>query len=206
MYTPAHFDLTDPDETARLMASFPLAALVALTRAGLVPNHLPLLRQGEALIGHVALANDLHREVAEGAPVLAIFTAGDAYVSPNWYPSKAQTHRAVPTWNYRAVHVHATLHWSHEARDKRRAVSLLTTHHEQAVNGAAGWKMGDAPPDFLDDMLDRIVAFRLAITRIEAKAKLNQNRSAEDVAAVARAFGEAGLSMMADAMGKAQES
>lgn len=206
MYTPAHFDLTDPDETARLMASFPLAALVALTRAGLVANHLPLLRQGEAPIGHVALANDLHREVAEGAPVLAIFTAGDAYVSPNWYPSKAQTHRAVPTWNYRAVHVHATLHWSHEARDKRRSVSLLTTHHERAVNGAAGWKMGDAPPDFLDDMLDRIVAFRLAITRIEAKAKLNQNRSAEDVAAVARAFGEAGLSMMADAMGKAQES
>lgn len=206
MYNPAHFTLSDPDEIARLMAAFPLAALVAQTPGGLVANHLPLLRQGEALIGHVALANDLHRDLAEGAPVLAIFTAGDAYVSPNWYPSKAQTHRAVPTWNYRAVHVHGTLHWSHAARDKRRAVSLLTTHHERAVNGDAGWRMGDAPPDFLDDKLAQIVAFRLAITRIEAKAKLNQNRSAEDVAAVAHALGDAGQTTMARAMGAAQDS
>lgn len=200
MYTPAHFALTDPAEIARLVDANPLAALVAMTGAGLVANHIPLLREGEGFVGHVALANDLHREVPDGAPVLAIFQAGDAYVSPNWYPSKAQTHQAVPTWNYRVVHVHAAIHWSHADRDKRRAVSLLTTHHERAVNGAAGWRMGDAPADFMTGMLARIVAFRLAVTRTEAKVKLNQNRSAEDIAAVAVALETGGAVALAQAM------
>lgn len=200
MYTPAHFALDDPAEIARLLAAFPLATLVAQTARGLVANHLPLLQQGDDLIGHVAFANDLHRDVPEGAPVLAIFTAGESYVSPNWYPSKAQTHKAVPTWNYRAVHVHARIHWQHEARDKRRAVSLLTAFHERAVNGAQGWRMGDAPPDYMADMIDRIVAFHLAITRVEAKVKLNQNRAPDDIAGVAEALQARGQDDLAQAM------
>ena len=200
MYTPAHFALTDPAEIARLVDANPLAALVAMTPAGLVANHIPLLREGEGFVGHVALANDLHRDLPEGAPVLAIFQAGDAYVSPNWYPTKAATHRAVPTWNYRVVHVHATIHWSHADRDKRRAVSLLTTQHERAVNGAAGWRMGDAPADYMAGMLEKIVAFRLAVTKTEAKVKLNQNRVPEDIAGVADAYEKGGQVALAQAM------
>ena len=67
----------------------------------------------------------MHRTLPDGAPLLAIFRAGDAYVSPNWYPSKAETHKAVPTWNYQVVQVHGTIRWSHEDKDKRRAVVLL---------------------------------------------------------------------------------
>jgi transcriptional regulator len=189
MYTPAHFAETDPAVVAGVIADHPLAVLVAQTEGGLVANHIPLLRDGEGLVGHVALANDLHRQLHDGSPVLAIFGAGDAYVSPNWYPSKAGTHRAVPTWNYRVVHVHGRLTWSHAGRDKRRAVHLLTTAMEGRVNGAQGWKMGDAPADYLAGMLDSIVAFNLTMDRVLAKSKLSQNRTAEDRAGVAQGLG-----------------
>ena len=200
MYTPTHFSQADTEAIHRMIDANPLAALVAMGPAGLVANHLPLLRQESALIGHVALANDLHRDLPDGAPVLAIFRAGDAYVSPNLYPSKAETHQAVPTWNYRVVHVHGQIHWSHEARDKRRAVSLLTTSHERATNGERAWRMADAPAAWLQERLDSIVAFRLEIGRIEAKDKLSQNRSPADVASVAEALGRRGQGSLAAAM------
>lgn len=204
MYTPAHFAETDTAEIEALMAAHPLAALVAQGPGGLVANHLPLLRAGTGtgagFVGHVALANDLHREIAEGADVLAIFTGPEGYVSPNWYPSKAETHKAVPTWNYRAVHVHARIHWQHAEKDRRRAVALLSAYHERAVNGAQAWRMGDAPRDFLAEQLDRIVAFRLEVTRIEAKSKLNQNRTAADVAGVVDGVERQGNAALAAAM------
>lgn len=200
MYNPAHFTETDRAEIDRLMQAHPLATLVTQTAQGLDANHLPLLRDGEGLLGHVARANPLHEELPDGAAVLAIFRAAEGYVSPNWYPSKAETHKAVPTWNYQVVHVHARLHWSHAEKDKRRAVALLTARHEKATNGAGAWSMGDAPADFLADLLTRIVAFRLTDLRIEAKSKLNQNRSAADVAGVAEALSARGNDALARAM------
>lgn len=180
MYTPAHFAETDPAVIAAVIAAHPLAVLVAQGPGGLVANHIPLLQSGADLVGHVALANDLHRVLPEDAPVLAVFGAGAAYVSPNWYPSKAATHRAVPTWNYRVVHVHGTIRFSHAEADKRRAVHLLTAAMEGRVNGAQGWRMGDAPADYMAGMLANIVAFRIAVSRVEAKSKLSQNRDAAD--------------------------
>lgn len=189
MYTPAHFAETDPAVIEGVIADHPLATLIAQTGAGLVANHIPLLRDGAALIGHVALANDLHRDLADGSPVLAVFGAMEAYVSPNWYPSKAETHRAVPTWNYRVVHVHGRITWSHAARDKRRAVHLLTAMMERRVNGAQGWKMGDAPADYIAGMIDAIVAFRIETDGVQAKSKLSQNRTGEDRAGVVQGLG-----------------
>ena len=200
MYTPAHFAETDPAVISSVIAEHPLATLIAQTPAGLVANHIPLLQVGGALIGHVALANDLHRDLPDGSPVLAVFGAMDAYISPNWYPSKAETHRAVPTWNYRVVHVHGRITWSHAARDKRRAVHLLTAMMEGRVNGAQGWKMGDAPADYMAGMIDAIVAFRIEIDRVQAKCKLSQNRSDADRAGVVQGLGSG---MVADAIGAA---
>ena len=200
MYSPTAFTETDTAEIERLFHDHPLAALVAMTPQGLDANHLPLLRDGDGFVGHVALANPVHAEIPDGAPVLAIFRAAQGYVSPNWYPSKAETHKAVPTWNYQVVHVHARIHWSHAEKDRRRAVALLTARHEKATNGATAWRMADAPADFLADMLGRIVAFRLSVDRIEAKSKLNQNRAAADVASVAAAFDAAGNPDLAAAM------
>jgi len=197
MYLPDSFLETDPDEITRLIAAFPLAALVAQTEEGLVANHLPLLRAPDGgLIGHVALANDLHRLLVEGQEVLAIFRGEEAYVTPNAYPSKAEHHRAVPTWNYRIVHVHGTISFRHDDHAKRAAVALLTRDHERRVNGSAAWKMGDAPADYMETMLAAIVAFRITPLRVVAKSKLSQNRTDVDRSSVSEnmdARGEAGM-------------
>ena len=196
MYTPAHFHETDADAIEALIEAFPLAALVAQSPEGLVANHLPLLRDGEALVGHIALANDLHRLLDDGSEILAIFRGEDSYISPNWYPTKAETHKAVPTWNYQVVHVHGHISFRHDRKTKLAVVGRLTKRHEEAENGAAGWRMADAPKDYLDMMLDNIVAFRIEIARVLAKSKLSQNRTDADFNAVTEQMagrGKAGL-------------
>jgi transcriptional regulator len=205
MYTPAHFHETDAAAIEALIEAFPLAALVAQTPEGLVANHLPLLRERDALVGHIALANDLHRLLDEGAEVLAIFRGEDRYISPNWYPTKAETHKAVPTWNYQVVHVHGRISFQHDRKTKLAVVGRLTKRHEEAENGTAGWRMADAPKDYLDMMLDNIVAFRIEIARVQAKSKLNQNRADADFNAVAEQMagcGKVGLAARMKELGK----
>lgn len=181
MYLPPHFAETRPEAIAATIAAAPLACIVAQTAAGLVANHIPVLAAPDGtLIGHVALANDMHRLIGPEQEVLAIFRADDAYVSPRFYPSKADHHRHVPTWNYEVVHIHGTLTFQHDDHARRAAVALLTRQHERRLNGAAAWRMTDAPADYMETMLAAIVAFRLTPTRILAKAKLSQNREARD--------------------------
>lgn len=193
MYIPDHFAETDPAGIAAILEGAPLACVVAHTVHGLIANHLPLLTGPDgALIGHVALANDMHRLIAPGAEVLAIFRGADAYVSANYYPSKAETHRSVPTWNYQAVHVQGRISFQHDEKSRRAAVGLLTRLHERRVNGDAGWRMADAPRDYMEGMLAGIVAFRIQPERVLAKSKLSQNRSAADHRAVTEALDAAG--------------
>ncbi len=205
MYMPPHFAETDPAEIAGLIAAFPLATVIAVTPEGLLANHLPLLRAPDGgLIGHIALANDMHRLIADGQTVLAIFRGEDAYVTPNAYPSKAEHHKAVPTWNYRVAHVEGPITFSHDAHDRRVAVSMLTRDHERRVNGDGAWKMGEAPPDYIAGMLDGIVAFRITPARVIAKAKMSQNRSEADRAGVAANMRERGMTGMAEALERRQ--
>lgn len=207
MYLPAHFEETDAAEVAALMAAFPLACLVAATPEGLVANHLPLLVGPDgALIGHVALANDVHRLVAEGQEVMAVFRGEEAYVSPNLYPSKAVHHRHVPTWNYQAVHVHGPIAFRHDEKAKRAAVGLLTREHERRLNGDAAWRMADAPADYLTGMLANIVAFRIEVRRVIAKAKLSQNREPADFAGVVESLEARGRDGMAARMRRIAEA
>ena len=196
MYIPPHFEEADPELIAGVIAAAPLATIVADTADGLVANHIPLIAAPGALIGHVARANDMHRLLAEGQEVLAIFRGEDGYVSPNYYPSKPQHHRHVPTWNYQAVHVHGTIAFQHDDHSKRSAVALLTRIHERRLNGDGAWRMADAPADYMEQMLANIVAFRIAVTRTLAKSKLSQNRDERDYkGAVAglRASGHEGM-------------
>jgi transcriptional regulator len=181
MYTPAHFKEIDAAEIAGVIRAAPLACIVAQTAEGLIANHIPLLAAPDGtLIGHVALANDMHRLMAEGQQVLVIFRGDDAYISPNYYPSKAMHHRHVPTWNYQVVHVYGAITFQHDAQVKRAAVGLLTRDHERRVNGAQAWRMADAPEDYMETMLENIVAFRIAVQRRLAKSKLSQNRETRD--------------------------
>jgi|TARA_A100001391_G_scaffold205337_1_gene205120 transcriptional regulator len=182
MYLPDHFKEVDPAEIASIIAGAPLACVVANSLEGLVANHVPLLLdKGGDLIGHFALANEMHRTVADGQEVMAIFRGVDGYISPNTYPSKLEHHRHVPTWNYQVVHVHGIITFQHDERSKRAAIGLLTRDQERRVNGDRAWKMADAPADYMLDMIAKIVAFRISVTRTIAKSKLSQNRDQRDL-------------------------
>jgi transcriptional regulator len=122
----------------------------------------------------------MHKLVADGQDVLVIFRGDDAYVSPNFYPSKPEHHRHVPTWNYQVVHVYGQITFQHDEQTKRAAVGLLTRTHERRLNGQSAWRMADAPGDYMQQMLSNIVAFRIAVHRTLAKSKLSQNREERD--------------------------
>lgn len=201
MYLPEHFKEVDPEAVAAVLAAAPLAAVVAETRNGLIANHMPLIAGKDgALVGHVALANDMHRLIDDGQEVLAIFQGIDGYITPNSYPSKAEHHRAVPTWNYQVVHVYGAIHFQHDERSKRAALGLLTHAHERRVSGDKAWRMSDAPADYIADMLSKIVAFRIDVTRTIAKSKLSQNRDARDFGGAVAALRERGDVELADRM------
>ncbi len=180
MYNPPLFAETDEAEIRRIVDAFPLASAVCMVDGEFIINHLPVIWEGDALIGHVAKANIVHELVENGSPVVFIFKAEDAYISPNWYPTKPETHRHVPTWNYQVVHMHGKWVFDHSEKAKRAMVGKLTKLHERKLFGDNAWKMSDAPKDYMDNMINNIVAFSMTITMIEAKSKLSQNRDRQD--------------------------
>ena len=206
MYLPPHFEETDAHQIAELMLHYPLAALVCQHEGEFIVNHLPLFAESEnRLTGHIAKANSLHEILADGIQAVAIFRAEDAYISPNWYPTKAQTHRHVLTWNYQVVHLHGRLYFTHDDKAKRAVVGRLTKTYEQMHFGDRAWKMSDAPQDYMQGMLDNIVAFHMEIDSIAAKSKLSQNREQTDYDAVQQQMEATGRTGMADAMGRLKQ-
>lgn len=183
MYIPAHFAIERPEQMHAIIEQHPLGALVTSGTDGLDANHIPFEfdpNQGPfgALTAHVARANPVWQQCKDGAEVLVIFRGNESYISPNWYPSKHETHRQVPTWNYEVVHVHGRLSVMDEERFVRGVVARLTRTHESSE--PKPWKMGDSAPEYIDGMLKAIVGIEVAITRMEGKAKLSQNREPRD--------------------------
>ena len=211
MYTPPHFAASTSDAYA-LIRTHPLGALVHAHAAGLDANHLPWeLEVPESsandarLIGHVAKANPLVQQLRDGDAVLVIFHAEQAYVSPNWYPSKAGNHLAVPTWNYRVVHVHGRVRLHTDQRFLLRVLGKLTRTHEtltqQVLPDTQGpWSPKDMPHDALMERLTQIMGLEITIDRVEAKFKLNQNRSDADRLNAAHQVSAAGHSALGQAM------
>ena len=198
MYLPAHFEQQDPAALQALMRGHPLATLVSVRDDGPTADHIPLEfdAASQTLRGHVARANPLWREAA-GQAVLAIFSGPQAYITPNWYPTKAQTHKVVPTWNYAVVHAHGVLHAIEEAPWVHALVSRLTAHHEAAR--PAPWAVKDAPEDYVQQMLRAIVGIEIPVRRLIGKWKISQNRSEADRLGVAeglRAEGSAEMSTL----------
>jgi transcriptional regulator len=194
MYLPKHFEQQNPAEIHALMQAHPLAALVSTGANGLTADHVPLEYDvsSRTLRGHVARANPLWQQ-ADGQPVLAIFSGPQAYVSPSWYPSKASTHKVVPTWNYTVVHAHGRLQAVEQAPWLHALVTRLTDHHE--APRAAPWAVADAPDDYVQQMLRAIVGIQIPVERLIGKWKVSQNRSEPDRLGVA-----AGLESSAAAM------
>ncbi len=188
MYVPEHFRETRVEVLQAFVDRHPLATLVAVTAEGLTANHIPLVSQlgpdgGGVLRGHIARANSLWRELAPGAPVMAVFTGADSYVTPRWYPSTAEHGKVVPTWNYSAVHVSGTIRFIEDRAWLRDFVGSLTDIHEAGQPDP--WRVEDAPADYIEGMLRAIVGLEILVTGTSAKFKGSQNRSGADRAGVA---------------------
>lgn len=190
MYNPAPFAEDDPEVIAAMIERARLGVLVTHGDGGLFASHLPFVhdRAGGRLLGHVARANP---HAAHAGEALVIFQGPHTYVSPSLYPTKAEHGRHVPTWNYEAVHVYGTVRWFDDPDELRALLDALTTLHEGAR--PEPWSVADAPADFVRGLLRAIVGGEIAITRVEAKRKLSQNRARRDREGVVE-----GLSQSAD--------
>ena len=187
MYTPRAFALDDLPEIQQLIQHTRLAQLVTVGENGLQASHLPLLLNPDegpngTLYGHLAKANPQWRELQNGSEALVIFAGAEAYISPAFYPAKAEHGKVVPTWNYIAVHAYGTPEVFSDAERLLKVVTALTDRHESGR--AQPWRVSDAPADYIDGMLKAIVGFALPIERLVGKRKLSQNRSAADMAGV----------------------
>jgi transcriptional regulator len=182
MYLPAHFTIADRDAAFDVIDEVRLGTLVVHTADGLDATPLPFLLQRDVgehgtLVAHLSRANRLWSRVDTGHEAVVIFQGPEGYISPGWYPTKADTGKVVPTWNYVAVHVYGTL-TVHDDRDwVAQQVRSLTDRHE--VTMAQPWSIDDAPGEYIESMLRGIVGLQFDITRLEAKAKLSQNRPAD---------------------------
>ncbi|KQQ86809.1 FMN-binding negative transcriptional regulator [Massilia sp. Leaf139] len=203
MYVPAHFNEERVDVLHAFMREHPFATLVTHGAAGLDANHMPFELDAASgargvLSAHMARANPMWADVSDGDEVLAIFRAGDAYISPSWYPSKHETHKHVPTWNYMVVHAYGRIRVRDDERFVRSVLARLTRTHE--AGQPVPWKMGDAPAGFIDGLLEAIVGIEIEITRLYGKFKLSQNREARDVAGAAAMLDAAGEHAIGAAM------
>jgi transcriptional regulator len=195
MYAPAGFVEDRPEFVAGFLAAHSMAQLVTLTEDGLVATPLPMLYEPTddglgSLVGHIARPNRQWMDAAPDVEALAIFTGPNAYASPNWYPSKAEHGKVVPTWLYETVHVRGR-YVVHDERDWKLAlVTRLTEHHEAQF--PAPWSVDDAPADYIEAMLNRIVGIEVQITSVQAKRKLNQIRSQADLAGTIAGLAEVG--------------
>jgi transcriptional regulator len=174
------------------MRAHPFAALVSSGALGLYASHLPIVLKQEGTHGliecHLARANPHCKELGEVGEALMIFQGAEGYITPNWYASKAQTGKVVPTWNYAVVHAYGRVEAMDDAEWLRRHVSELTAQQEK--DESKPWAVTDAPETFVDAMLRGIVGFRFAITRLEGKWKMSQNREAQDRAGVVSGLSE----------------
>ena len=196
MYIPDQFREERPEVLHAFIAQHPLGALVAVTADGLTANHIPMLwhqRGGTAgvLQGHVARANPLWEALAPGSPVLVMFGGANRYITPSWYPGKQEHGKVVPTWNYSVVHAHGTIRFIDDHDHGLRHVRELTDRQE--ASRAEPWKVADAPADYIDPLLSRIVPFQIAVTRLIGKFKASQHRPESERQAVTAALLEEGV-------------
>lgn len=184
-YLPSHFEERDLPTLQGFIDAHPLATWATTQDGELVVHHVPFHLDRSrgpfgTLVGHVARANPVWRSPQAS---LLVFGGAQAYVSPGWYPSKQVHGKVVPTWNYAVVHARGTPVVLEDGPSVLRIVSQLTDTHE--ARQAHPWQVGDAPPEFVEQLLRAIVGIEIPIEQLVGKWKVSQNRSAEDRAGVA---------------------
>lgn len=191
MYVSRHHTLDDREAIFALMDAHPLGAWVCQTAGGLVANHVPFLldrSRGEfgTLVGHVSRANPVWRELGQATPSVVMFQGPQAYISPGWYPGKATHGKVVPTWNYTVAHAHGTMRAVDDRDWLLDVLDRLTNTHE--AGRPMPWRVGDAPPDYIDRMLRAIVGVEMPIERLEGKLKASQDEDLPDRQGTVRAL------------------
>ena len=183
MYVNPLHELTDREVLFSLMASRPLGAWVCHGREGLIANHVPfLLDRGRGplgtLIGHVSRANVVWRELDSATPSVVMFQGPQAYITPGWYPSKAEHGEVVPTWNYVVAHAHGVARAIEDRDWMLDMLNRLTDVHE--ARQSAPWSVGDAPRAFIHRMMHAIVGIEIPIEKLEGKLKASQDEAIQD--------------------------
>jgi transcriptional regulator len=202
VYVPRFNALTDEAEVRRLVAAVGAGEVITGGPDGYpLATRLPLVWDGDRVLLHMALANPHWRSIEPETPALLVVTAPEAYVSPAFYPSKAEHGRVVPTWNYSAVQLAGRITVHTDPAWIRAQVGQLTDTMESGRTEP--WSVDDAPSTYVEQQIKAIVGLELTVERVEGKAKLSQNRSAEDRAGVVaglRATGRPRDAQVADAM------
>ena len=183
MYVNPQHRLTDREALFALIASHPLGAWVSQGRGGLIANHVPFYLDRSRgpcgmLIGHVSRANTVWRELDPASPCVVMFQGPQAYVTPGWYPGKAQHGEVVPTWNYVVVHAHGVPRVVEDRDWIFDMLKRLTEAHE--ASRAAPWSVNDAPAPFMERMMRAIVGIEIPIDRLEGKLKTSQDEAMLD--------------------------
>jgi transcriptional regulator len=194
VYIPHSFAEDDLPTLFAFIEQRPLGTLVTSSMPdGLFATHLPLVLDRAAgpmgaFVGHVARANPHSHLLANGPlQALVIFTGPDAYITPEWYRTRVETGRVVPTWNYVAVHAYGSLRLTDDPMLLRAHLETLTHRHETTRDSS--WHLADAPDDYIAQQMKAIVRVDLQIDRLEGKWKMSQNRSDADIAGVIRGLG-----------------
>jgi transcriptional regulator len=205
MYLPHHFEVHDEAQVRGMVTAAGSAQLVTIDRDGYpLATLLPIMWEGDRVIAHLARANDHWRQISDGAPALLIVTGPEAYISPSWYASKAEHGRVVPTWNYSAVHLRGRARVHDDPDWVRGAVDALVDRHEG--HRPTPWSTAEAPEKFVSGQLRAIVGIEVTVERVEAKAKLSQNRSLADREGVVEGLAtesSPGAAAVAEAMAQA---
>ena len=183
MYLPKVHEEMRKEVLYDLIKAYPLGCIVTAGKDGLLVNHIPFLLDPTAgehgtLRGHVARANPVWQDFSRSTESVVIFQGPASYVSPNWYPTKHQTAKAVPTWNYAVVHAHGFLKVIDD-RDWLLDIVTQLTHTHEATQ-ALPWQISDAPKEYIDRMIEMIVGIEIPISTLVGKWKMSQNRTRED--------------------------
>jgi transcriptional regulator len=196
MYIPKQFEELRAEAMHELIRAYPLATLVTHSSSGLNANHIPLhLSESPApngtLQGHIARANPLLGEIAEGIEALAIFHGPDSYITPSWYATKTETGRVVPTWNYAVVHAYGVLRIVDNASWLRAQLNALTDHNEASF--PEPWSVSDAPLEHIEKIMAAIVGVEMVITKMLGKWKVSQNQPEQNQGSVISGLKASGL-------------
>lgn len=196
MYIPKQFEESRVEVMHELVRAYPLATLVIFSAVGLDANHIPLYLADEhggygILQGHIARANPLVSEITDGIDCLAIFHGPNSYISPTWYPTKKDSGKVVPTWNYAVVHAYGVLRIMDDISWLNTQLDNLTSHNE--LSFSAPWAVSDAPKTYIERMMDNIVGIEIVVTKMIGKWKVSQNQPPQNQLGVISGLKELGL-------------